>query len=115
MGLSWMAGMLAGGYFGFFALNGIAACCVGGGLAALVQWFILRRHVRHAIAWVPAALAVGFVAGLLGNVVGFSCYNDLHTGEVAAYAIAGLAAGAVIGVLQGAVLVWLLKNEVTEA
>jgi hypothetical protein len=39
----------------------------------------------------------------------------VHTGEVAAYAIAGVAAGVVIGLLMGAVVAWLLKHEVIEA
>jgi len=83
-----------------------------GPILALPQWFVLRRHVAHAGWWIPANAA----AWGLGMPVIFMGMGFIPAGAVTLTALVivllSLAlAGAVVGMVHGAVLLWLLKRQ----
>ena len=84
---------------------------VAGPVLATAQWWVLRRHVGRAWWWIPANSA----AWVAGMVIIFAAM-DLITAEttVAQFAPILLAAlfiaGAAVGAVHGAVLVWLLRQ-----
>lgn len=71
---------------------------VGGGIASVPQWFVLRAHVARAGWWVLASmagLAIGSGASFL-----LSQYALQISGLTAAFAIAGATVGLGVGVAQ---------------
>jgi hypothetical protein len=85
-----------------------------GPILALPQWFILRRHVAHAGWWIPGNAA----AWGLGMPVIFMGMGLIPEGAVTlttlVIVLLSLAlAGAVVGMVHGTVLLWLLhRNKV---
>jgi len=82
-----------------------------GPLLALPQWVVLRRHVVRAGWWIPG----NAVAWTLGMPVIFIGMGLIPTGDVTVTTIAivllSLAVtGAVVGMVHGVVLLWLLKR-----
>lgn len=84
---------------------------VAGPVLATAQWWVLRRHVERAWWWIPANSA----AWAVGMVIIFAAM-DLVTAETTAAQIAPILlaalfiAGAAVGAVHGAVLVWLLRR-----
>lgn len=81
-----------------------------GPILGLPQWWVLRRHVRHAAWWIPA----NALAWALGMVVIFIGVGLVPVGGITATVVLivlgtlGIA-GAVVGAVHGIVLVWLLR------
>jgi len=94
----------------FFPSIWLCASC-GGLLVGLLQHPLLRRHGSRARWWVAASLAGWLLAGatplLYGTLLG------IGPGAVAAVINIGaiLLGGAVLGVVTGATLVWVLPAE----
>ena len=79
---------------------------VGGALAGLMQWFVLRRQVSRAGWWVLASTVGWAVLGLVaeGMIRRFLTFG------------VGLAGGVVgLGGVTGLALVWLLRQPIPEA
>jgi hypothetical protein len=81
-----------------------------GSILAVPQWRVLRRYVAGAGWWVPANSA----AWAVGMVLVFQAVSSTTwTLSVATFArpVALLTlAGAAVGAIHGAVLVWLLRS-----
>lgn len=83
-----------------------------GPILALPQWFILRRHVAQAGWWIPANAA----AWGLGMPIIFISMGLIPAGAVTlttlVIVLLSLAlAGAVVGMVHGTGLLWLLKRQ----
>jgi len=79
---------------------------VGGAMAGLMQWFVLRRQVSRAGWWVLASTVSWAVVGLVAE----GMIRRLLTFGV------GLAGGVVgLGGVTGLALVWLLRQPIPEA
>jgi hypothetical protein len=75
---------------------------LGGAVAGILQWLVLRRQVSRAGWWVLAS-TVGW--GLSMAVLGALFYVEL---------VGLLVGGAVLGAVTGGALVWLLRQPVPE-
>ena len=85
-----------------------------GPILGLPQWWVLRRHLRHAVWWVPAnavAWAIGMIAIFVG--VSFVPESGLTFGAVLVVLLSLATAGALVGAVHGWVLIWLLKENKT--
>ncbi len=82
-----------------------------GTILGLPQWIILRRHVSKAGWWVLAN-ALAWMCGLPLTFIGPSAISPtgLTVFSVAAILVTVVAAGAVVGAIHGAALVWLLRT-----
>lgn len=75
------------------------------------QWLVLRRHLPHAIWWIPAN-AVAWAAGMAVIFVG----SGLIPANASLWTIVPILlldliiAGAVVGAIHGAVLLWMLSH-----
>lgn len=71
-------------------VTSMLAGAIIGGVVGLAQWFVLRRWVEIAVAWIPVnALAWSITfTGILGETI----------------------AGASVGIITGIALDWLLRN-----
>jgi hypothetical protein len=67
-----------------------------GGVAGILQWLILKRHVAYAGLWILANIIAGSIAGLLWP------YEGIFGGSVG---------WAVCGVIPGAALLWLFRED----
>ncbi len=93
--------------FGLAAAMGAAL----GIILALPQWRVLRRHVSHAVWWLPAN-ALAWAAGMPLIFMGVGITGQLGVGWRAGLFIAATLAvtGAVVGAIEGFFLVYLLKG-----
>lgn len=82
---------------------------VGGVVAAILQWLVLRRQLTGAGWWLVTSTsgwAIGVAVALLGGVSG---------GMAEVMLAVGWAAGGIVsGVITGVALVWLLRQRVAE-
>ena len=92
--------------FGLAAAMGAAL----GIILALPQWRVLRRHVTHAVWWLPAN-ALAWAAGMPLIFMAVGITGQLGVGWRASLFIAATLAltGAVVGAIEGFFLVFLLK------
>ncbi len=107
---------LAGGYSitpeSFGVLVGwIVVAAVGGAMAGIMQWLILRRQVSRAGWWVLAStvgwgvsVAVWEGVAALGRAMGFF-----------PFAVALVGGGVGLGSITGIMLIWLLRQPAPEA
>jgi hypothetical protein len=84
---------------------------VAGPVLATAQWWVLRRHVERAWWWIPANSA----AWMAGMVIIFAAMGliaaETTVARFAPVLLAALfTAGAVVGAIHGAALVWLLRR-----
>lgn len=83
---------------------------VAGSILAAPQWSVLRRHVAHAGRRIPANAA----AWAAGMVIVFAGAGSIQSGDLDAaiwgVALTCVAAGAVVGAVHGAVLVFLVRS-----
>ena len=87
-----------------------------GPILAFFQWRRLRRHVAGAAWWLPAnavAWALGMPVIFAGAHLGALTANPALI--VPGVALVLLAAGAVVGALHGAALVWLISEGASRA
>lgn len=101
---------LAAGYsMEWFPMAGwIVIAAVGGAMAGIMQWLILRRQVSRAGWWVLAS-TVGWAVSVAGLVVlGEEIMDFLALGV-------GLAGIVGLGAMTGLALVWLLRQPAPEA
>ena len=77
-------------------------------LTGVVQWLVLWRQAPRAVWWVPASSAAHFsgiaVAIYMSTIFSVAPYSVFHSSE--------LIGVAVIALITGAVLVWLLQENV---
>jgi hypothetical protein len=109
-GFGWYLGLLLGFHFGFIVPDFKSMGATGGICVGVLQWLMLRRRLHRSVVWVPANTVSSLVGCWVGVVAGYRAY-DYGTGEFTAFLVGGAVAGAVIGVLSGIALVWLLKNQ----
>jgi hypothetical protein len=83
----------------------MAWCATEAVFVATGQWLVLRQRVKQAGWWVLAATAGWVVSYATGELV------DEFVGEVTRWALVG----SMYGIITGAVLVWLLRNVITES
>lgn len=81
---------------------------VGGAMAGLMQWFVLRRQVSRAGWWVLAS-TVGWAVS--GPVLGLSAQYGMYFSPL----VVSLGGGVGLGAVTGLALVWLLRQPVREA
>jgi serine/threonine-protein kinase len=91
------------------AVVGAGGLAVLGASVGIAQWLILRRQVSRAGWWVLAS-ALGLAVPVSEAVWG----AEGLALDVANAGAAGLAAGGAYGAITGVVLVWLLRQPVTE-
>lgn len=89
---------------------------VAGPVLGVVQWAVLRRHVRHAVRWLwanVAAWAVGMPLVFLG--MEFVPWDGTRLAVfVTLYVVCGLT-GLVVGAIHGRVLVRLVTEQAPDA
>jgi len=84
-------------------MSGNSAVDAGGGaVVGIAQWFVLRRQVSRAGWWV------------LASIVGFVVASTVQFAVAVSLVAASVVVGAVYGAITGGVLVWLLRQPVTE-
>ncbi len=101
-------GLAGGSHFSGGAGALVLFGAVAGASVGIAQWLVLRRHIPGAGWWVLASI-VGTGAGVavISTVIG--------GGEDAVgFAAGGAVGGALYGAITGGVLVWLLRQPVTE-
>jgi hypothetical protein len=115
----WLVATIGGAALAAAVLDVMRSAAIGGTLlslpmtymallsagVAVLQWVVLRRHVRRHLFWCGAALAVaGMTVALRWALTGSMLPNAFLTaGPRLTIAAAG-------GVVQGAVLAWLLSS-----
>jgi len=77
-----------------------------GGVAGIMQWFVLRRWVYRAGWWILANI-VGWTTGFVAGPVVVAA---LWTSGVLATVMGGVILGAVPGAITGMTLVWLSRH-----
>lgn len=92
---------------------------VNAAVVGILQWLILRRHVRRAGWWVLASIAAGVVGERLSGYAGLlvALYVGAAVGGPGQYpsamvssAVFAAITGALAGSITGIVLVWLLRH-----
>ena len=76
---------------------------VGGAMAGIMQWFVLRRQVSRAGWWVLASTA------------GWAVWGQVALGTIFPLGVAIVGGGFVLGGITGLALVWLLRQPIPEA
>jgi len=96
----WIVLLLAGG------LGAVA-----GAMLSFAQWLMLRKHVERAGWWIPANM-LAWLAGMPVIFWGIDAAQKSQPLLQAALLICGalLLAGAVVGAIHGAFLVWMVKE-----
>ena len=94
---------MAVGSFGDIIVAGFMGAALGGIVAGMLQWLVLRRQLARAGWWV--------LASTMGWVVGGFLSGAVPVGGFLGWA----ALGAVYGSITGTVLVWLLRQPVPAA
>jgi hypothetical protein len=95
------------------ALDGIAtlaSVATGALFLGLLQWLLLRRHLRAAIWWLPATLlawGLGLPAGWILVILGFILEPTL---SLPGGLLTGLLTGLIGGAISGVALIWLLRR-----
>jgi hypothetical protein len=128
----WVLASIVGLAVGFAAAFTVVAAVVGavveagafgavvgavlGASLGIAQWLVLRRQVSQADWWVLASivsLAVGFavVMAVIGVVVRAMAVGWAF---IVGPAVGGAVGGAIYGAITGGVLVWLLRQPVSE-
>lgn len=118
-GSGWWAPATAGGFFlaglvggalqdAGVPLGGLVISFGMGAAAGILQWLILRRHVKRAGWWVLASTILVFAGLIAGLLVSAALVGEMPGVSVGGAAIAAVA-GAVFGMSSGLVLVWLLR------
>jgi hypothetical protein len=79
---------------------------LGGAVAGILQWVILREHVSQAAWWVPASTIGWGLSMVMWLAFSFSGVNPLH---------ALVLGGFLHGVVTGGALIWLLRQPVPES
>lgn len=74
------------------------------GLPAILQWFVLRQHIRQGWLWVISGVVVGIV--IVGLFINSSTYGESYI----LFALIGVLHGAI----TGATMVYLLAQHRTE-
>ncbi len=115
-GLAWYVAFDTGAEIGILVTpDGVTIGVIGGILAGLMQWRLLRRYVRRSIVWLPAMIASAIVGGITGVKAGLFAYqNQMST--TAAYVIGASVAGATFGLLSAIALLYFVgqqRNTVT--
>ena len=83
---------------------------VGGAMAGLMQWFVLRRQVSRAGWWVLASTVGWAVSGTVSGLV-----DQLEFMGFLALPVGVAGCGVVLGAVTGLALVWLLRQPAKEA
>jgi hypothetical protein len=91
-----------------YVMAGIVIGSVFGVVSGILQWLILRRHVKSAGWWVVANLLGSLVSAIagVGAFTAISATGNSGLGTM----MFGLVFGAGNGALTGAMLVWLLRQ-----
>jgi hypothetical protein len=110
-GVAWFLGLLAGDRFGDLSMAPLWLGGVGGACAGVAQYLVLEPRVRRARVWVAASTVLSMAGCYLGAVAGGYAYSR-GISEQTAYAVAGLVAAMFIGLSLGAVLAWLLSDQI---
>lgn len=80
----------------------------------IAQWFVLRKITAKTGWWIVAVI----FGESVGGAVGWSISSNYSTETTAQFAVRGLIAGGVIGILSGAItgsaLLWLLHHPILE-
>jgi hypothetical protein len=85
---------------------GLAGCILGG-----LQWLVLRRHFAQALRWVAAsAIAWALSVPVTAYLDQSKLWKALAIPEAMGLAVLYGVAGAVVGVVTGGLLVWLLRG-----
>jgi hypothetical protein len=94
------------------AVGEAVAGAVAGAVVGAAQWLILRRQVRRAGWWILASTAGWAVGGAVGDAVGLAVLGAVGgvMDDAVFNAVVGAVGGAMIGIITGAVLVWLLRQ-----
>lgn len=122
--VGWAVGAGMGGavdlVVGGEGLNFALMVAVGGASVGIAQWLVLRRQVARAGWWVLTnTLVGGALGGAVDLVVGGLGGLDASAGLavlaiIPLLPVGGFLASAVYGVITGGVLVWLLRQPVTQ-
>lgn len=110
-----LAGIIGGALQDVGVAVGGLVISFGFGLAAgTLQWLILRRQVKRSGWWAPASAVLVFCGLIVGLIVSVTLTGEMPDvyGSGAAFAAAG---GAVFGMTSGFVLLWLLRQPMSEA
>jgi hypothetical protein len=89
----------------------LASTLIEGTAVGTAQWLVLRRHVRHAVLWVPAnalAWAPGMVLAFVAADFVFSIGMETSAVLLSVFTLAVI--GAVVGAIHGVALVWLVRS-----
>jgi MFS family permease len=86
---------------------------VGGALVGIAQWLVLRRQVDQAGYWVLASTVGWAMGGAVALVLGGMRGWDLIL-VILLLPVGGMVATAWYGAITGGVLVWLLRQPITE-
>lgn len=124
-GAGYGAAVLAFGYsegledLGSFAAvwGWTAAAALGGALTGILQWCVLRRHVRRAGWWLSASTLGWAVSMAVAGTIWLVGYQGVTEPPQILYSalllLGGLVAGGIVlGAVTGAALVWLLMQPV---
>ena len=95
MGIPFVVVVIADEFWGGIPLGKVLIVAVGGLITGLLQLRNMRRHSRRSGWWVLASI-VGWGLGWLAMDLGF--------------AVGLLIGGALLGVVTGGAIVWLLKS-----
>ena len=101
-------GLTGGSHFSGGAVALVLFGAVAGASVGIAQWLVLRRHVPGAGWWVLTS-TVGSAAAV---AVTFTVIGGAE--EAVGFAGGGAVGGALYGAITGGVLVWLLRQPVTE-
>ena len=97
--------VVAGANADWGSLAAVLVVALGGAVTGILQWLVLRSQVSRAGWWVLAS-TVGWALGVL--VASTIPPGNNETGPLWALAVTG----AVLGVVTGGALVWLLRQSV---
>jgi hypothetical protein len=93
---------------------GFAVGIIGGAIAGIMQWLVLRQHVSQASWWVLASTVGWAVGGAVGGDVGGAAVGAGNLAIIADRAMSGAPVGALGGAVAGSItgiaLVWLFQH-----
>ena len=92
----------------YYVMTGILIGSVFGVVGGILQWLILRRHVKSAGWWVVAN-SLGSLVSVIVGVHAFTAISATGNSGLGTMVV-GLVFGAGVGAITGAVLVWLLRQ-----
>jgi hypothetical protein len=81
---------------------------VSGVVTGVLQWLVLRRHVRRSGVWIPASIGSAVIAWVAAMIT-YGYFDRIKLDQFDY--IAGVGAGGIVtGVLTAPVLNWLLRH-----